>query len=538
LEFSDCSYKHLPFSKLFKTYVQDFQQLSEFYTTNPFDGQQIARRINEFSFAGDRQQTVEVLTALNNQFNVDSAALKNIKRLQDERSLVVVTGQQLGIYGGPLYTYLKTISTIHKAQQLERKHDRPVIPVFWLADEDHDYDEIRSITVLNDDQPEQVALPPQKDQHAAVADMKIPEHIEQLRNRLRNSMFDTDFSDELWELLNSSFRSGATFFEAFGHYISKLFSKHGLVLAGSNHPDVKKITGHFLKRSITDADQIRHALDSQTNELREEYHQQVTLYDSNLFYMDEETGRTKINRNSDRWHAGTTEEWQTEQLTAQIERHPELFSPNVFMRPILQDMLLPTIGYVAGPGETAYFGQMKGMYDCFDLEMPVIFPRLSATMVEPAINRILDQLPFEWHEYDNRIEDLESEYVDRTEQHDIEAIFSDWKEKVQQLSDPKASEIAEIDPTLEGAAEKATSTYFNELNKLKGKVYRAVKKQDEIQLNRIKRIQSNLFPNGSLQERIFAGIFFMNKYDVDIWDNILAALDEEEQFDHHKLIYL
>lgn len=539
MQVSNYSFEHLPFSKLYKTYVRDFQQLDDFYETNPFDKKSVAQKINSFEFRGDRKKAVDFLTSFNQQFDVHSEALDNLQRLNDEQALTIVTGQQLGILGGPLYTVYKTISVIHLAEKLERQHGRPVIPIFWLADEDHDYDEVRGINVFNkDDKVEHLELPSHNNHLSAVAEMTVPQQVEQLRNKLRQLLYDTDFSDDLWTLLDQLFQPGNTFLKSFGRFISTIFSQYGLVLAGSNHPEVKNITGDYLKRSIASADEVRMKLKDQTEKLSEVYHQQVTLYDSNLFYLDDKAGRTKISRNETGWETNGGDKWGTEQLVKEIENEPERFSPNVFLRPIVQDVLLPTIGYVAGPGETAYYGQMKEMYSCFNLEMPIIFPRMSATIVEPAIDRILGELPFELHEYKSRIEDLESDYVDRTEQHDIEAIFKDWKEKVQHLADPKKEEISDIDSTLEGAVEKSTAAYFSELDKLKGKVYRAVKKQDEIQLKRIRRIKANLFPSDSLQERVVAGIFYMNKYGLDIWDNLLDSLDEDEEFDHHKLIYL
>ncbi|NGP86952.1 bacillithiol biosynthesis cysteine-adding enzyme BshC [Fodinibius halophilus] len=538
MQLTNYSFEALPFSDLFKTYITDYHELSDFYGTNPFDEEAIAQRADQFNYSGDRERTSKILSGFNKCFNIAEAAQENIKRLADEQSLAVVTGQQLGIYGGPLYTVLKTITTIHLAKQMEEALDRPVIPIFWLADEDHDYEEVRSLSVLEGNNVQSYGLPSQSEPLPAVADIEIPDDIEQLKADLKDSLYDTDFSDELWELLDSSFKAGNTFFEAFGQWISSLFSKHGLVLAGSKDIKVKEATGSFLKKSILKADDIRNKLESRSGQISEQFHSQVTLYDSNLFYLNGQSGRTKIARNGEGWKTDSGQEWETDQLIEEIEENPENFSPNVFLRPILQDALLPTLGYVAGPGETAYYGQMKEMYGCFDMEMPVIFPRLSATIVEPAIDRIINELPFDFHEYGNRIEDLESDYVDRTEQHDIEAIFNDWHNDVEALAEDRTKKIADIDPTLEGASEKATATYLNELNKLKGKVYRSVKKQDKIQLKRIRRIKANTFPGDGLQERVIAGIYFMNKYGIDIWDKLLENLDEKEQFDHHKLIYL
>ena len=538
MQLTNYSYDTLPFSKLFRTYVSNFQKLSNFYGANPFDHEAIAKKVKAFEFAGDRRQTIEILTAFNRQFDVDQATLDNLERLGQDDALVIVTGQQLGIYGGPLYTMMKTITVIHLAQQFERKFNRPVIPVFWLADEDHDYDEVRGLHVINNDELEAFELPPKSNHLKAVAEMKLPDELQTFREKLKESLYDTDFSDDLWEVIDDSFGTQSTFLSAFGNYMARLFSKHGLVFAGSNNKKVKKATRKCIKRSISKADDIRTALEEQSKTLNKDFHQQVTLYDSNLFYLDENNGRVKIIRNDDDWKTDTGRKWTTDQLLDEIETYPQRFSPNVFLRPVLQDKLLPSIGYVAGPGETAYYGQMKQMYSYFDLDMPVIFPRLSATLIEPAIDRIFGELPFEFHEYGNRIEDLESDFVDRTEQTDIEAIFGDWKTKIEGISESKRKEISDIDPTLDGAAGKATAAYFNELNKLKGKVYRAVKSQEETQLNRIRRIKTNLFPSDNLQERSISGIYFMNKYGVDIWDDILESLDQNEKYDQHKLIYL
>lgn len=541
MQVSNYSLEHLPFSDLFKTYIQDFQQLAEFYVTNPFDEKAIAQKIDRFQFDGDRHKTIEILTAFNKQFDVHQATLDNLDRLKDENALTIVTGQQLGIYGGPLYTVLKTISVIHLAEKLERKYDRPVIPVFWLADEDHDYDEVRKLHLLDNkdetDKVESFELPPKDNHSSPVARMQLSEALKRLRGDLKETLYNTDFSDDLWDLLDTSYTTEHTFFEAFGLFISRLFSKRGLVLAGSNNSEVKKLVGGYIKESILRVDEIRRNLEEQSNKIGAAYHQQVTLYDSNLFYLDKKEGRVKINHNGSGWKTDAGREWEAKQLIGEIEQNPERFSPNVFLRPILQDALLPTLGYVAGPGEIAYYGQMKSMYSSFDLEMPIIFPRLSATFLEPSIDRIMNELPFEFHEYAHRIEDLETDYVDRTEQRDIKALFDEWKEKFENLAAPRKEEITDIDPTLEGAVEKASASYCNELDKLESKVYRAIKKQDQIQLRRIRRIKANLFPGDGLQERVIAGIFYMNKYGIDIWDELLNALDDDEQFDHHKLIY-
>lgn len=538
MQIKNYAFSNLPFSDLFKAYVTDFDSLSQFYDSSPFSSDAIKNKGNSFSFKGNRKKTAEILKEFNAQFDVEPAAMQNIERLESDDALTIVTGQQLGLYGGLTFTMFKTISTIHLAKQLEKKLARPVIPVFWLADEDHDYDEIRSVSVLNGEGLASFSLPKKENALPPVSELELPPELEELEKKIQSTLIDTDFSSELWELLNTCFEPGKTFLDGFGSFISRLFSKHGLVLAGSNHLAVKEETKSVLKTAVSNADEVRKALDKQTIKLGEQFHQQVTLYDSHLFFLDSEKGRTKISRKEKQWITGNGRRWSTQELLKEIEKQPQSFSPDVFLRPVLQDRLLPALGYVAGPGEIAYYGQMKMFYRCFGQEMPIIFPRLSGTFVEPAIVRIFNELPFEVKEYNNRIEDLESSFVDRTEQLDIDTIFKKWKKEADKMAASFKEEITHVDESLEGAAEKVQAHYVNELDKLKAKVYRAVKKREKTQLDRIRRIQNHLFPDRNLQERTLSGIYYMNKFGLDIWDRLLDEMEEKESIDSHALIYL
>ncbi len=528
---------NLPFPKLFQIYLSDFGEVASFYEANPFDEKAIKKYAKQKPALAGRKEKVDALRAINRQYEPAQPTIDNLDRLEQEDTLAIVTGQQLGVYGGPLYTFLKTLTTIHLARRMEKLLKRPVVPVFWLADEDHDYDEIRSVTVLNEDDPVTFSLPSKGGSLPPVSQMTFEESLTKLRGDLKEAQYETDFSPRLWELLDAGYAKGERFDRAFGTLFMKLFSKYGLVLAGSNDKAVKELSRECMKSAIQQADGIRQALQQQTDALRREFSQQVTLYDSNLFYLGDEA-RQKISRNGNGWHTDSGRKWDTGDLIEEIESSPEKFSPNVFLRPVLQDVLLPTLGYVGGPGEISYYGQMKEMYKEFDMQMPVIFPRLSATFIEPAIDRIMGELPFELHDYGQRIEDLESQFVEQRGEVDIESIFSEWKQKSKEISEEPVEQIAEIDPTLEKSADKVATVFQNELDRLKGKVYRAVKDHEQTQLSRIRRIQNHLFPGRSLQERKLAGIYYMNKYDVDIWDRLLESLDENENFNEHKLVYL
>lgn len=537
MQIEEYPFKNLPFSKLFKTYTSDFSKLSDFYTGNPFDWGDWSKKASDFAFTGDRDAIAEALKDFNQRFGAKKPALDNIERLREDNALAVVTGQQVNVYGGPLYTVFKTLTVLDLAREAEQKLGRPVVPVFWLGDEDHDFREMTELVLPKGDEVSRYE-PEAPGEPCAVAGRDLGGAYHELREAVRQHLRDTDFSGPLWDLIDRCYAEDSTYGDGFARFFSELFSERGLVLAGSLDSRLKELCKSGLITAVEKAGEIREALEEQSGHLETDFHRQVTLYDSNIFFHDPEHGRQKIHRSGSNWSTDNGRRWSQNELLGAIDEDPASFSPNVFTRPVLQDKLLPTIAYVGGPGEVAYYGQMKAMYPVFDLDMPLIVPRFSGTLVESSIQRIMEKLPFDFSDYHERIEDLESRFVEQAEKVDIEAIFSEWKERAESISAEQAGMIGEVDPTLVKAAGKATSVYFNELDKLKGKVYRATKQQEQTQLNRIHKIKAQLFPDGGLQERSIALIYFMNKYGLDLWDRLLEAMDETEKFDRHKLVYL
>ena len=529
------SYDKLPFSKLFKSYTSNFAELGEFYSVNPFNDDEIASKASNLKKGSIHKEFIGALKEFHAHLHLDQEA--QIEKLSQTDSLAIVTGQQLGIYGGHLFTIYKTISTILLAKEWEKKLSRPVVPVFWLADEDHDFEEISWFGIPGNDDFKKLEYKAESNDQL-VSDIFINDQIKELRTSIKSEMFDTDFSDEIWSFFDTCFQQGSTFRNAFASMMDHLFGKHGLLIVGSNFGAVKALLSDTFKGSIQNRSTIFNSLEEKTKKLDSNFHQQVVLSESNLFFIDDNDRRLKLDIEDGKWSAGTNE-WTEDELLDLIEIHPEKFSPNVFLRPIIQDQLLPTLGYVAGPGEIAYYGQMRDLYPHFDLEMPIIFPRFSATLIESGIDRVLDKIPFEFHRYGERIEDLEKEYAKKSESTDIEALFKDWKNEVKSASEVPKEIITDIDGSLEGLVGKTVSGFETELDKLKGRVYRSIKQQEETQLQRIRKIKGQLYPGNGLQERMVSFMYFMNKYGQGIWDELLNELEKESlKLDSHHLIRL
>lgn len=538
----DCtqySFNSLPFTSLFKNYIQQQDDILQFFSCNPLSDHDLDNKINSFEFKGDRSLTVKLLSEYNQQFDAPPQTLNNIEKLADNNTLAVVTGQQLTLYGGPLFTIYKILRTITLSSEWERKYNRKIIPVFWLADEDHDVEEISKIGIPQTDELEELLFNTSSDKSLMAADIILNSSFDEFRSQVKNALSETDFTPDLWKILNKCYAEGVRVDRAFGKFILHLFGKYGLVLAGSRDVNIKRHLKTPLMHSVKEREQIEKSLRNTTKKLEENgYHGQVYIQKSNLFYINPAGERIRIEYEDKRWKTDDGKKsWDNTQLLEEIEQNTEKFSPNVFLRPLLQDCLLPTLSYVAGPGEIAYYAQMKNLYTIFGLEMPVISPRFSATIIESGIDRIMDKLPFSIEEYNNRIEDLESEYIKSTEQFDLEKLFNEWKEEIETITNKHQQEISRIDSTLEGSVGKAESVFFTELDKLKGKSYRSLKEQEKIQLNRIHKIKNSLFPNGNLQEREISLIYIMNKYGLDIWDQMLVKM-QDEKADTHKILHL
>lgn len=533
------SFRELPFSKLFQDYLSDSKHLTEYFEYDPFSNDALRERIAHVQLQNDREKVVEVLKGFNRKYDASEETLHSIEKLKNEESLAIVTGQQMILYGGPLFTIYKILTAILSARKLEKKLNRIIIPVFWLADEDHDYKEAASIGIPTNDEIQQIYHDALEGSEMRISDIKAGSEFSGLRRHLTELLQETDFTPDLWELLDSCYGEGEYLGISFGKLILQLFGKYGLILAGSNDKECKKLMIEPMVQSVKSADNIESVLKKTSQKLIDNgYHSQVTVQRSNLFWIDANKKRKKIQSEGDRWFIDEpAQEWSSEELIQQIRSEPDSFSPNVFLRPVVQNYLIPAIAYIAGPGEIAYYAQMRSYYRLFKLHMPIIIPRFSVTILESPIARITSKLPFQLPEYINRIEDLEKMYIERSDTPEIETIFRNWKENVSEISNVQGKKVADIDPTLKKSADKTVTQFFTELDKLKGKVYRSVKEDEKIQLQRIQKIQNQLFPDMNLQEREVAFIYIMNKYGIDIWDRFLDQLSDHEP-NNHKILFL
>ncbi|MEO1022313.1 MAG: bacillithiol biosynthesis cysteine-adding enzyme BshC [Bacteroidota bacterium] len=533
---TSCPFGHLPFSDLFQKYILQDPDLLTFYETNPFDSEAIQNKSAHLRSGSLTQKLIPVLGAYHETLGIADLQRSALDRMKQEDALAIVTGQQLGVFGGPVFTMYKIITAIQLSKKWEKQLQRPVVPVFWLADEDHDYDEIASLGLFGKDD-FQICRFPDDDSGQPVSAIEIP-NWDEFKACLTGHLFETEFSEKVWSLIHACYEQGNTHGKAFATLIAHLFSKYGLLVCGSFNGGIKKLLIPVLTRSVTERSRIQRLLMDTSEHISEAYHQQVKIGETNLFFIDDQGKREKISIADSGFSAGNSS-WSESELLEAIERSPERFSPNVFLRPIIQDHLLPTLGYVAGPGELAYYAQMKSYYEAFDLTMPVIYPRLSMTLVESGVRRVTEKLPFELPDYYERVEELNAKYIDASHHPDINALFNEKLKELGKLEQQLAGEVAPIDASLTGFVGKTFAGFQNEINKVRGRVTKSIKQQEQVQLQRIEKAKINLFPGGGLQERAIGPLYFMNKYGIDLWDRLLVYIEHEElTSDEHHIIDL
>lgn len=518
-------YKNLPLSKVFNDYIEGKENTAAFYSyRHSYD--QLKEAVTSFRYKGDRDAAAQILKDFNRNFTLQTPAKDNLRSLSDENTVTITTGQQVSLFGGPLYTVFKTLSAIHLAKMLSRDTGRRVVPVFWLADEDHDFEEIATVTLPDKYELKKVTLPCDTcERHAAGSLLIESDRFEQFRSDIYKILPRTEFFVELKTLLDDCYSSGRSYRQAFGELLARLFSGHGLIFAGSNFREAKKLTSDKIKTAIIRVDEIRQKLADQSAQIAAVYHQQAHVPDSLLFWHDDTHGRVRLAHKNGNWHREPDISRTTDELLRELNSEPERFSPNVFLRPILQDALLPNAAYIGGPAEIAYFGQMKPLYEIFDQNMPFIAGRLSATLAEPSVRRLMKDLPYKFSDYAGRIEDLEQNYLRTCGDPDLDSRFDEWKNQVEELTGKMVGEIGISDPGLQKHSQAMTREHIKAIDKFRKKVVNAVRQKEEVQINRLKKAKISLFPNDKLQEREILFIYFMNKYGLDIWDQILKELE-------------
>jgi len=501
-------------SRLGADYLHDFDRLARFYNGNPADPaawrDAIARAQRH---PRQRDAVADVIAAQQRRRNAPANAAAALEQLRDPQTVAVVTGQQAGLFGGPLYTLLKTITAVRLAAKVRDQYHVPAIAIFWADGEDHDWEEVRSCTVLDADAgARSVALPSKTDSTKPVGRVTLDTTIEAALADLKASLPQTEFTPRLLDDLARIYRPGVSMTAAFAAWIEELLGPHGLVVYESSDLATKPLVADLFTREIEmGGASARRAIEAGVALQAAGYHAQVTPAEGSLALFRMLEGREPIRVEGDTAVIGDRRQPLAE-LAARARTAPQEFSSNVLLRPLVQDTLFPTAAYVGGPGETAYFAQMKEIYAAHGVPMPLIAPRPTLTLLDANALKFLTRhdVPLESlrAQDESVLNDLLAAALPPAVEASLEGAMQAMDERLAAVT----SAVSAVDPTLEGAARSTLTRMQDDLKKLQAKVIQAAKRKDETLRRQFKHAQAQAFPGGVPQERVIGFVSFLNKY--------------------------
>jgi bacillithiol biosynthesis cysteine-adding enzyme BshC len=508
-------------------YAYDFASIGCFFAGNPADPSAWREAVTRAQrHARPHQAVAGVIEAQQLRRGAPPQALAAAERLRDARTVAVVTGQQAGLFGGPLFTLLKSVTAIRLAERLSAELHVPAVPIFWVDSEDHDWDEVRSCPVLDAElRLHTIRLPAIAGAgELPVGSLTLDEGVGAALAELESALAPTEFTSEILALVRRGYAPGRGMADAFATFLEATLGSHGLIVFDACDPAAKPLAAPVFVRELQAPGQALALATAAGAELAARGHEpqiEPAADGTGLFYLD--TGRLPIRRRSDQLVFGDRVRDRAA-LVAEAHEHPGRFSPNVLLRPLVQDTLFPTVCYVAGPAELAYWGQLQGIYQHFGLPMPLIYPRLTATILDAASSRFLARydLPIEdLHAHDesalNRL--LESQLPPSVEA-SLHAAVAGVQERMTALIEA----VPSIDPTLAGAARTTLSRMEHDLHTLHNKIVHAAKRKDDTLRRQFIRAQAQAFPDGHQQERALGTVFFLNRYGPAVIDRVLAEL--------------
>jgi len=441
-------------------------------------------------------------------------------------ALCVTTGQQPGLLTGPLFTVYKALTAIALSETLTRRLGEPVVPVFWVAGDDHDLAESNHVQYLTrDNEVERVALR-DRDPDAPLT----PLYREPLGSELTTVMAelvaqspDTEFRGEVLSWLERHYRSDATYADAFAGALAELLGEFGLIVFRPTHEAAKRAMGPLLLDALRHAGPLDRGLAARAEELRGLGRPApVPVGDgAALVMVEDRLGRDRLVIDGDAFVARRSgERWDRGRIERTAAEEPQRLSPNVLLRPAVEAGLLPTVAYVGGPGELAYLPQAAPIYERLAIAPQTPYPRWSAHLVEPRVEKVLEKYGLALE--DLRRQDLESALVRDEMPEAVRTPLTELRaglgEEYQRLQDA----IRAVDPTLRKPVESTRNAALAGLSDLETRIVAHLKKQNEIVVQQIGKARNSIYPAGQPQERVFTIAPYLIRHGMTLLD---AALD-------------
>lgn len=529
-------------NRLAHDYQQGNESALQFFAYDPYRPQSYRERLEWLRGrnVSHRDQLAEGLYTFNDKIGNHPEAMRRIEALKNPDTYVVIGGQQAGVLTGPLYTIHKAVHLIQAAKKLSAELRVEVVPVFWIAGEDHDIDEIDHVYLLADKETrlQKKRIPLKKNRRLSASSLALEEErCKTFLDDFFRSQTETDETAAVRELLEQTASSSATVAEWFARLMAQLFGKHGLVLVESSLPFVRELERPVFQKVIEHNEQVAGMLLKAADRIATAGYPlqlQVEEHQANLFVYEGEE-RLLVERHGNRF-VNRRAVYTRDELLQLSEEQPERFSANVVTRGLMQEHLFPTLAFVGGPGEVAYWAYYRDIFEAFGMQMPIVLPRLSVTLVERALVRIMDGFGLQVKDVLSNFEAWKKDWNAKQEPHPLERQFAAMRESLEALYRPLVQEVIRLDSGLKGLAEKNASLLIEHVSFLEERLLRSLQQKEDVASRRIQRLEASLLPEGGLQERKLSFFLFANKYGLSLVDRLVEA-----PFAHdgtHQIVYV
>ncbi|WP_028549273.1 bacillithiol biosynthesis cysteine-adding enzyme BshC [Paenibacillus sp. UNC451MF] len=529
-------------------YVHQYDKVSSLFDYNPWDGSSWAARAEWLDHrrqsAADRGQIADVLSVFNSRLQNAPEAMQAVEKLRDERTLCIVGGQQAGLFTGQALVIYKAITLIRSARLASEQLGRPVVPIFWIAGEDHDFDEVNHIYSLTQDmQVNKIKVGQTSAKRSSVSRLEISkEQWEEALQQLDASLIPTEFKGSWMDCLNNIAASSTTLVEFFGQLLAKLFGSYGLVLLDSDDPALRRVEAPMFRRLLEHREQFHKAYQQGKQKVNElGYASQVEMHErgANLFIFDEDE-RVLLHASENDPNLLTDRKQERQYTVSQLidwtETAPERFSNNVLTRPLMQDYVLPVLGTVLGPGEIAYWGLTREAFHYADMQMPIIIPRMEVTLMEGIVQKNMQKYGLSLDDVLYRLDEKQQQWLKEQDSLKLDERFEQVRVQFKDGYQPLVELIAGVNPGLGKLGETNLAKILEQIAFLEHKAADAVRSQFDASLRQFQRIGLSVLPLGKPQERVYNMISYLNKYGTD-W--LYELVDGELELDGlHKVIYL
>jgi len=523
----------LPFSqiphttRLFTDFLAYSPGVRPFYPHSPHFSEWFKTEASALQYDPSRRERVTaILERQNVSWGASPQTLANLGRLRGG-ALAMVTGQQVGLFGGPMFAIYKAMTAVKLAEEAAAA-GVDAVPVFWLATSDHDLAEVNHVSIPG---PDGILRTITTSSHgvpdAPVSDVRLGEEILPVVEEAVLLLGDSEAA----QLLRDSYRPGETLGKAFARFYTRLFAPWGVILLDASDPELHRVAAPVYRMAIERVEELEAAIISRGRTLDEAgYYQQVKVTPSSvLLFALRDGARTAIHRRvsgSDQngefvigAEAGA-EKVSTAELLDRIAAAPENFSPNVLLRPVVQDYLLPTLAYAGGAAEAAYFAQAGAVYEKILGRVTPIVPRFSATLVEPKVQRWLQQYGIAVLDTFHGPESLRHTLASRTLPAGLQAAFERANQSVEESFSSLQQALAKLDPTLVEASQTGASKVHYQLDRLRERAMAAELRRSEVVGRHAEGLSNALYPARALQERGVAGVYFVARHGTELLQSI------------------